>query len=351
MIVSGLVKSKKHLNYWVLLSLTVILCFVLLISLTKGAYSLDLSEVIAIISNSIGFDLSRFESRSAGVLLQIRLPRILLGVLVGGGLGIAGAALQGLFRNPLVEPGLIGVSSGSALFAVIFLVLLPGIVGTVPLLADFGLPMFAFFGGLLHVLAVYYLGTGNGGGNTATIILAGVAINAMAGALIGLTLFYADDAALRSFTFWSLGDLSGASWQKLPIAAIFICIPSLLLMRGAKNLNAMALGEKEAFYMGVNVKQTKVILLVATALIVGVAVSLSGMIGFVGLIVPHLMRICFGADHRLVLPGSFLLGAILLNFSDLLARTIAIPAEMPIGVITSLLGAPFFMGLIYNLKK
>lgn len=351
MIASGLKKSKKRLNYLVLLTLTGVLCLILLFSLTKGAYSLDLFEVLAILTKSMGLELAGFESRSAGVLLQIRLPRILLAVLVGGGLGIAGGALQGLFRNPLVEPGLIGVSSGSALFAVLFLVLLPDLVENIPLLADFGLPMFAFLGGLLHVLAVYYLGTGNGGGNTATIILAGVAINAMAGALIGLTLFYADDAALRSFTFWSLGDLSGASWSKLPIAAIFICIPSLLLIRGAKDLNAMSLGEKEAFYMGVNVKRTKVILLVATALIVGVAVSLSGMIGFVGLIVPHLMRISFGADHRLVLPGSFLLGAIILNFSDLLARTIAIPAEMPIGVITSLLGAPFFMGLIYNLKK
>jgi iron complex transport system permease protein len=343
--------SKQRLSQWVLSSLTVLLVVVLLISLTRGAYSVKLSEVLAVLFEPLGLHSATFDLRSSNVLLQIRLPRILLAVLVGGGLGIAGAALQGLFRNPLVEPGLIGVSSGSALFAVIFLVLLPTLALSFPFLEKVGLPLFSFLGGLIHVFAVYFLGANKEGGSTATIILAGVAINAMAGALIGLTLFYADDTALRSFTFWSLGDLSGATWEKLPMAAILICIPSFLLLRSAKRLNAFALGEKEAFYMGVNVKRTKVILLVATALIVGVAVSLTGMIGFVGLIVPHLMRISFGADHRLVLPGSFLLGAILLNFSDLLARTIAIPAEMPIGVITSLLGAPFFIGLIYNFKK
>ncbi|WP_339923922.1 iron ABC transporter permease [uncultured Cyclobacterium sp.] len=343
--------TKKHLSRWVLVSLTVFLVVVLLISLTKGAYSIGFSQAFAALVKPLGFHLEAFDIRSSNVLLKIRLPRIMLAVLVGGGLGISGAALQGLFRNPLVEPGLIGVSSGSALFAVVFLVLLPGMASTVPFLEKLGLPLFSFIGGLVNVFAVYYLGSKKEGESTATIILAGVAINALAGALIGLTLFYADDTALRSFTFWSLGDLSGATWSKLPIAAVLICIPSLVLLRGSKNLNAMALGEKEAFYMGVNVNRTKVILLVSTALIVGVAVSLTGMIGFVGLIVPHLMRISFGADHQLVLPGSFLLGAILLNFSDLLARTIAIPAEMPIGVITSLLGAPFFMSLIYNLKK
>ena len=351
MIALPLTFSKQRLSRWVLIGLSVLLVGIVMLSLTKGAYSIGLSQVIAALIEPFGYHLDAFDLRAANVLMQIRLPRIILSVLVGGGLGIAGAALQGLFRNPLVEPGLIGVSSGSALFAVIFLVVFPGITSIFPILERLGLPMFSFLGGLVNVFAVYYLGAKKEGENTATIILAGVAINALAGALIGLTLFYADDTALRSFTFWSLGDLSVASWEKLPIAALLICIPSLVLLKGSKNLNALALGEKEAFYMGVNVNRTKVTLLVSTALIVGVAVSLTGMIGFVGLIVPHLMRISFGADHKLVLPGSFILGAILLNFADLLARTIAIPAEMPIGVITSLLGAPFFIGLIYNLKK
>jgi iron complex transport system permease protein len=169
--------------------------------------------------------------------------------------------------------------------------------------------------------------------------------------LIGLTLFYADDAALRSFTFWSLGDLGGAVWSKIPFAALLILIPSALLWSQHSALNALAIGEREAFHMGVNVSHTKIKLLISTALIVGVGVSLTGMIGFVGLIVPHLIRISFGADHRLVLPASFLLGAILLNIADLIARLVAIPAELPIGVITALIGAPFFIALIFQLQK
>jgi iron complex transport system permease protein len=198
---------------------------------------------------------------------------------------------------------------------------------------------------------VYYLGKSNGKTDTATLILAGVAINALAGALIGLTLFYADDAALRSFTFWSLGDLGGSGWSKISFAAVLILAPAVLLWSEHSALNAMAIGEREAFHMGVNVSRTKIKLLVSTALIVGVGVSLTGMIGFVGLIVPHLIRISFGADHRLVLPASFLLGAILLNIADLIARLVAIPAELPIGVITALIGAPFFIALIFQLQK
>jgi iron complex transport system permease protein len=214
-----------------------------------------------------------------------------------------------------------------------------------------GLPLFAFAGGLVHVLVVYKLSRSQGKTDTATLILAGVAINALAGALIGLTLFYADDAALRSFTFWSLGDLGGATWSKVPVVVLLILVPSLLLFREHRGLNALSLGEYEAFHMGVNVPRLKLRLLITTALIVGVGVALVGMIGFIGLIVPHLIRIRFGADHRLVLPASFLLGGILMNLADLLARTIVIPAEMPIGVITALIGAPFFIWLIFNLNK
>jgi iron complex transport system permease protein len=242
------------------------------------------------------------------------------------------------------------VSSGSALFAVLYLVVLSGAAGFWKTLSAVGLPLFAFIGGLLHVLAVYRLSRSQGKTETATLILAGVAINALAGALIGLTLFYADDAALRSFTFWSLGDLGGASWSKIPAAVLLILFPSMLLFKDHKTLNALALGEHEAFHMGVNVKQIKLKLLIITALIVGVGVSLVGMIGFIGLIVPHLIRICFGADHRMVLPGAFLLGSILMNVADLIARMIVMPAEMPIGVVSALIGAPFFIWLIFNLN-
>ncbi len=326
------------------------LLFICIASLCLGAYAIPLENTLAILLNSLGIATENFETSQANVLLQIRLPRILLNLLIGGGLGIAGAALQGMFRNPLVEPGLIGVSTGSALFAIIFIVFFSGGTST-GFLSSLGLPLFAFVGGLIHVAAVFKLSTNQGTSDTATLILAGIAINALAGALIGLVLFFADDSALRSFTFWSLGDMSGATWQKLPFALILIGLPSILILQKTKELNALSLGEQEAFHMGVPVNKVKIQLLICSALIVGVGVSMVGVIGFVGLVVPHLVRLIFSADHRIVLPGSFLLGAILLNVADLIARVIVIPAEMPIGVITALCGAPFFIWLIFNLKK
>lgn len=327
-----------------------VLVLVLIASLSLGAFSIPFPQTLAILFEQIGITTGTFEAQQANVLLQIRMPRVLMAMLVGGGLGIAGAALQGMFRNPLVEPGLIGVSTGSALFAVIFMVLVPT-VSSLAWIKTLGLPLFSFLGGLICVTAVYQLSKSQGRTDAATLILAGVAINALAAALIGLVLFFADDSALRSFTFWSLGDLGGATWEKFPITLILISVPSILILLNSRQLNALALGEQEAFHMGVNVQQVKITLLVCSALVVGVGVSMVGMIGFVGLVVPHLIRILFGADHRLVLPGSFLLGAILLNFADLIARVIVIPAEMPIGVITALIGAPFFIWLIFNLNK
>ncbi|SDD73851.1 iron complex transport system permease protein [Algoriphagus faecimaris] len=348
--IAGAVISRNHLQNLVLIGLGLGLLLVAMLSLAKGAYTISFSQVAFILFDQIGLGSQEINEAAKNVLLQIRLPRILLSVLIGGGLGIAGAALQGMFRNPLVEPGLIGVSSGSALFAVVFIVFLSGWIGGFPILERLGLPFAAFLGGLIHVLAVYQLSRSQGKTDTATLILAGVAINALAGALIGLTLFFADDTALRSFTFWSLGDLGAATWSKFPLALLLIGLPSILLLTEYKNLNALSLGEREAFHMGIEVQKVKLRLLILSALIVGVGVSIAGMIGFIGLIVPHLIRIGFGANHRLVLPASFLLGAILLNFADLIARTAVSPAELPIGVLTALIGAPFFIYLIFKLN-
>lgn len=327
-----------------------VLVVVTVLSLSLGAFRIPVSNVLAILSDTAGISFAGFSLQESNVLLQIRMPRILLAILVGGGLGVTGAALQGLFRNPLVEPGLIGVSSGGALFAVIFIVF----GSSVPFLVYFGgmgLPLFAFIGGLINTLLVYKMGNSAGKTDISLLILAGVALNALSGALIGLVIFYADDAALRNFTFWSLGDVGGANWNKVGISLLLISGPSSLVISQYKNLNALSIGENEAFHMGVDVQKVKYILLFSSAMIVGTAVSLTGTIGFVGLIVPHLIRMMFGADHRLVLPGSFLLGACLLTFADLLARTIVMPSEMPIGIITAIIGAPFFIWLIINVKK
>jgi iron complex transport system permease protein len=348
--IATLSHTKSQRQNLILTGFGLALIGVLLASLSLGAYHIPFPQTLAILFDLIGFQVGDFQVQQANVLLQIRAPRILMALLVGGGLGIAGAALQGMFRNPLVEPGLIGVSSGAALFAVIFIVLVP-VSASFAWIKPIGLPLFAFVGGLICVLAVYRLSKSQGRNDAATLILAGVAINALAGAFIGLVLFFADDSALRNFTFWSLGDLAGANWSKLPVTVVLIAVPSILLLLNTRQLNALALGEQEAFHMGVNVQRVKIQLLLLSALIVGAGVSMVGMIGFIGLVVPHLIRILFGSDHRLVLPGSFLFGAILLNFADLISRIIVIPAEMPIGVITALIGAPFFIWLIFNLNK
>jgi iron complex transport system permease protein len=322
-----------------------------LFSVTIGAFPIPFSHAVSILLHQIGIDSGTFTEQEANVLWQIRLPRILLAILVGGGLGLAGAALQGLFRNPLVEPGLIGVSSGGALFAVVFIVFGSYFPWLGQLFGSFSLPLFAFIGGLINVMLVYNMANQGGKTDISLLILAGVALTALSGALIGLAIFYADEAALRNFTFWSLGDVGGANWDKVKIAFLLILFPSLLVIYQFRNLNALAIGETEAFHMGVDVQRVKYIVLFMSALVVSVGVSMTGTIGFVGLIVPHLLRLSFGADHRLVLPGAFLLGAFLLNGADLLARTVVMPAELPIGIITAILGSPFFIWLILHVKK
>ena len=342
---------KHHLQNLILSAIGLGLLLLAFFSATIGAFPISLKSMLSVFLSPLG-EFSEIHSiQESNVLLHIRIPRIFLAALVGGGLAVSGAALQGLFRNPLVEPGLIGVSSGGALFAVLFIVFgayFPFLSG---LFGSFGLPIFAFAGSLINVLLVYNMANSRGKTDISLLILAGVALTALSGALIGLTLFYADEAALRNFTFWSLGDVGGANWDKVKVGLLLILIPSGLIMRQFRNLNALAMGENEAFHMGVNVQEVKYGVLLLSALVVGVGVSMTGTIGFVGLIVPHLIRLQFGADHRLVLPGSFLLGATLLTGADLLARTIVVPAEMPVGIITAVIGSPFFIWLIVNVKK
>ncbi|GHB51914.1 FecCD family ABC transporter permease [Mongoliitalea lutea] len=326
-----------------------ILVFLLAISLSLGAFPISIGKVFQFLMGvQLGNEALTIQEHN--VLLQIRLPRIVMAMLVGGSLSLAGAALQGLFRNPLVEPGLIGVSSGSALFAVVYIVF-GSSVAWLAWMGKVGLALFAFVGGLVNTALVYKLSSKAGKTDISLLILAGVALNALAGALIGLAIFYADDAALRNFTFWSLGDVGGANWHKVLILALISVLPVGLILGQYQALNALAIGESEAFHMGINVQQTKLVVLIGSALIVGTAVAFTGTIGFVGLVIPHLLRILFGADHRLVLPASWLAGAILLTIADTLARTMVAPSEMPIGIITAIIGAPFFIWLLLSIKQ
>ncbi len=335
----------------VIIGLGILLIITVLFSLTIGAVSIPVSEVALILLKSVGlFTTVPIDSTHEVVLNSIRFPRILMTLLIGGILGISGASLQGLFRNPLVEPGLIGVSGGSAA-AVVMVVVFSTSLGITRWSQELLIPVAAFAGGLLATFLVLKLSYRTGGTNIALLILIGVAVNALTGAIIGLAIFYADENQLRTFTFWTLGDLGGATWDKLAIAGPIIAISIGMLLFFGRTLNAFALGEAEAFHVGVDVERTKRLIVFFSALGVGVSVSLAGMIGFIGLVIPHLVRVLFHPDHRLVLPASVLGGALLLVLADIIARTIASPAELPIGVVTALIGAPFFMMLLLNAKS
>ncbi|WP_159999310.1 iron ABC transporter permease [Roseomonas sp. 18066] len=285
--------------------------------------------------------------REAAVLTVIRLPRALLAAMIGAGLGAAGAVMQGLFRNPLADPGLIGVSAGAGLGAV------ASIVFAAPLLALAGgrlglwlMPLAAFAGGLGATLLITRLAQREGVTAVATLLLAGVAVNALAAALTGLLIFMADERQARDITFWTLGSIAGARWSQLPVVMVLVLAPTLALLRLARPLNALVLGEAEAFFLGLKVERVKRMATILAAIAVSAGVAFTGLIGFVGLVVPHLVRLVCGADHRLVLPLSALLGAALLVLADLAARSLAAPAELPVGVVTALLGAPFFLWLL-----
>jgi len=295
------------------------------------------------------------------VIWQIRVPRTLLGLAVGASLACAGALFQGMFRNPLADPGLLGITLGAAA-AVAVSILFAGVLGA--FLGDLGaaaaswvvplrpylVPVAAFTGSLITVAFVVVLG-GARRLDVSTLLLAGIAVNAIAGAITGLCIFLADDAQLRDMTFWTLGGLGGATWPvllaSLPPLLGGLAITPLL----ARRLDCLLLGEAEAAHLGVPVRATRRLIVAVGALLVGVSVAASGAIGFVGLIVPHLVRLVLGPGHRLLLPASALLGAGLLVLADVLARTVVAPAELPIGVLTTLLGGPFFLGLLIARRR
>jgi len=281
------------------------------------------------------------------VIQQIRLPRTLLAIAVGAILAICGTVMQGLFRNSLADPGIIGVSAGASLGAAVSIVLFGGLAQSFPLLMIFGtVPLFAFLGGALSTILVYKLGTSSMGTSVTIMLLAGVAIGSLAGAALGLLNYYADDQALRDLSLWTMGSLAGANWGNLTLAYSSLIILFILFYRDAAALNALLLGESEARHLGIKVQALKRRLILLTAAGVGVTVAVAGMIGFIGLIIPHLGRMIGGPNHKSLLPLSMLLGALLLLIADMIARTIVAPLDMPVGIVTALLGAPFFIWLL-----
>ena len=283
------------------------------------------------------------------VLLELRLPRVILAGLVGASLAVSGAVLQGLFRNPLAEPQLIGVSSGAALGAIAMIVLGAGL-GLPEAIEPYGVSLAAVCGALLVTGSLYFVASRRGSGDVTTMLLIGIAINAMAAVGIGLFTWIANDGELRSLTFWSLGSFGGAQWSTVLPAGILIALAMVVLLPTGGDLDRLQLGELEAKRLGVSVPVLKRRLVFAAALGVGASVAVSGIIGFVGLVVPHIARMLVGVHHRMLLIASALLGGALAVMADLMARTLVAPAEMPVGLLTSALGAPFFLWLILRVR-
>ncbi|MBG4555742.1 iron ABC transporter permease [Pseudomonas aeruginosa] len=320
---------------------------VLWLSLALGPVSLPLGDTLRAALRLAGLPLDGTGLAQAEMILgQIRLPRTLLGLAVGAVLALSGVAMQGLFRNPLADPGLVGVSSGAALGAALAIVFGASLGGLPAFLAPYLLSLCAFGGGLGVTWLVYRLGRRDGQTSVATMLLAGIALTALSGAVIGLFTYLADDATLRTLTFWNLGSLNGASYPRLWPLLLVALLVACWLPRRADALNALLLGESEARHLGCDVERLTAELVLGTALGVGAAGAAAGMIGFIGLVVPHLIRLVAGPDHRTLLPASIMAGAILLLLADLLARLALAPAELPIGIVTALIGAPFFLYLL-----
>lgn len=284
-------------------------------------------------------------SQIQSIIMDIRLPRLILALLVGAVLAILGAVMQGLFRNPLADPSLIGVSGGASVGASIVIVASGGAMLS-PLAGLSMVALGAFIGGVITTLVVYRVATSSLGTSVTTMLLAGIAIGAIAGAFNSLLSYFSDNQMLRQMSVWQMGNLGGANWQKASLMAAVSLIIFSLLPSHAKSLNAFLLGESEARHLGIDVQRIKRQLIFLTALGVGVSVALAGLIGFVGLVIPHMVRLLIGPDHRALLPASALAGASLLLIADSIARVVVLPAELPTGILTALLGAPFFVMLL-----
>ena len=325
--------------------LVALLALVALLSLTHGAVPVPSGRVAGILVRAIegrGVD----PTQDSLIVIHIRLPRLFLGMMIGAALAMSGALMQGLFRNPLADPGLAGVSAGAGLGAALAIVLgdcLPqGLAG----LGSSLLPAAAFIGALAATSTLYAVATRGGRTSVTTMLLAGVTLAALASSFIGILAYVSDDRQLRDLTFWSMGSLGGANWVEFaalaPVITILVAAGPFL----SRGLNALALGEVEAFHLGVRLQRLKAAIVFRVAMAVGASVAAAGIISFVGIVAPHAVRLIVGPDHRALLPLSVALGASLLAGADVLARTLVTPAEMPIGILTAAIGAPFFLWLL-----
>lgn len=341
---------RRISSAWLLATLAILLPVIVLYSMTVGTVSISMAEAFSAAVDSLFYDVDS-AGQTQVILFDIRLPRILLALLVGAILASTGAVMQGLFRNPLADPSLIGVSGGASVGASLMIVFAGGAIESGLLMGLSLVALGAFVGGFAATILVYRLATSGIGTSVTTMLLAGIAIGALAGALNSLLSYFADNDMLRQISLWQMGNLSAASWAKVLIMALISLILLVWFPRDSRALNALLLGESEARHLGIDVQRVKRRLIVLTALGVGVSVALAGMVGFVGLVIPHVIRLLIGPDHRWLIPGSAMAGAILLVVADSLARVVVLPAELPTGILTALLGAPFFIALLLQQRR
>jgi len=330
--------------------LIIVLLASLVVGVSIGAVSIPPSEVVGILFSHIpGFDrywAAGLSPEHETIIMTMRFPRVILTALVGAGLALSGATFQGLFRNPMADPYVIGVSSGAALGAVVCIMVQS--VWNIPI--HYGIPGAAFIFAVMTILLVYNLARVGGRVPVMTLLLAGIAVSSLLSALVSLCMFFSGDQ-LHQVVFWLMGGFSGRGWDDVYMFIPYGVIGSTLIFIYSRELNAMLLGEEPAQHLGVEVERVKRRLLIAAALLTGACVSVSGLIGFVGLVIPHLVRMLFGPDHRILLPAVALFGAAFLVIADVLARVIIAPGELPVGIVTALVGGPFFIYLLRRQKN
>lgn len=328
----------------VILCLAILLVTCAMLSLLSGAAHLD---PIQILLNLVGLSEQPLILRDQIILYDVRLPRTILGVLVGASLAVSGVMMQGIFRNPLADPGIVGVGTGAGLGAVLFIVLGQSLLAPISaFLGIYNVPIAAFIGGMLTTWLLYRVSTSRGRTSVMTMLLAGIALGALAGAVMGILIFVANDNQLRDLTFWGLGSLAGATEIK-----VFSILPFMVLLLVGlpflmKGLNALALGEAAAHHMGIQVQYLKNMAILLVGAATGASVAVTGGIGFVGIVVPHILRLLIGPDHRYLIPASALFGACILLCADIIARQIVAPAELPIGIVMSFIGGPVFLWIL-----
>ena len=329
------------------LVLLVLLAVGVLVSAMTGQLPITPGEVVGSVLRAMGIDnpWAPVDPVIESTLWVVRLPRIATALVVGAALAVAGAVMQAIFGNPLADPGLVGVSAGGALGAAV------AIVAGVTVLGGGAVALFAFAGALLATLLVYFVARANGRTEVVTLLLTGIAVNAFAGAGLAFLLFAADSGSREQIVFWQLGTLNGSRWDEAIIVAIICAVGAAIAVLLGRRYDLLALGERNARHLGVNVEVLRIVSIVLVALLTGAAVAFTGIISFVGLVVPHIMRMLLGPSHRRLILSSALGGGVLLVFADLLARTIATGADLPIGLITSLIGGPFFFFLLYRQRQ